>query len=70
MHSFWQNVPEGYHFYGLVVLVSLSLLFLMLAQWVSRKRPTMTRRCKKELEEKQQFVTTVVKAKKVSNYWL
>lgn len=45
----------------------LSALLLLLARCVvSRTRATITKRRKKQLKEQQEFVQTVVKAKKVN----
>ena len=66
MRGFWSQVPEDYHLYALLLLSLLSLLLLGAAKFVSRPRSTLSRRRKKTLLEKQDFVRTVVKAKKVS----
>ncbi len=67
MRGFWSNVPEEYHLYALLVLALLSMLLLVGARYISRPRSTMTRRRKRTLLEKQEFVRTVVKAKKVGD---
>ena len=66
LRGFLGNVPSDYHSYALITMVLLSTFLILMAKWASRRRPTMTRKRKKLLLDQQEFVTTVVKAKKVS----
>ena len=66
LRGFLGNVPSDYHSYALITMVLLSTFLILMAKWASRRRPTMTRKRKKLLLDQQEFVTNVVKAKKVS----
>ena len=65
MRGFWKSLPVDYHTYALMALVFLSTVLVLMAKWMSRKQPTMTRKRKKLLLDQQEFVKSVVKAKKV-----
>ena len=65
LRGFWAGVPTDYHSYALIIMVLLSTFLVMTAKWVSRRRPTMTRKRKKLLLDQQEFVKNVVKGKKV-----
>ena len=65
MRGFWKSLPVDYHTYALIALVLLSTVLVLMAKWMSRKQPTMTRKRKKLLLDQQEFVKSVVKAKKV-----
>ena len=49
-------------------LAVLTLLLLLLARWCSRTASTMSRRQKRNLLDKQEYVRNVVKAKKGALY--
>jgi len=68
VRGFWSSLPDEYHVYALLTLTALSACLLLAARWVAAARPTMTRGRKRTLLEKQDFVRTVVKAKKVGNF--
>lgn len=65
VRAFWSNLPADYHLYASATLVLLSVGLLMFARYVARTKQTMTRKRKKLLKDQQEFVTTVVKSKKV-----
>ena len=50
------------------MMVFGSAFLLLTAKWVSRRKPTMTRKRKKLLQDQQDFVKTVVKDKKKRLY--
>jgi len=62
------RVPEEYESYSVVFLAGLFLLLLMLAKLTSRTTPTLTRKQKRQLLDKQEYVSNVVKTKKKSLY--
>ena len=66
LRGFLGSVPSDYHSYALITMVLLSAFLILMAKWASRRKPTMTRKRKKLLLDQQEFVTNVVKAKKVS----
>ena len=66
LRGFLGSVPSDYHSYALITMVLLSTFLILMAKWASRRKPTMTRKRKKLLLDQQEFVTNVVKAKKVS----
>jgi len=68
VRSFWSGVPEEYQLYGAVCLLGLVLGLLMLAKWTSRTVPTLTRKQKRSLLDKQEYVRNVVKVKKATLY--
>lgn len=68
VRSFWSRLPEDLHLYALLTLLLLSAGLVVVGRYISRHKPTMTRRRKKLLLEQQEFVRTVVKAKKQSLY--
>jgi len=49
-------------------MMMASTFLLITAKWVSQRRPTMTRKRKKLLQDQQDFVKTVVKSKKATLY--
>jgi hypothetical protein len=51
--------------YALLAFAFLSFVLILMASYVSRTKPTMTRKRKKLLLDQQEFVTNIVKAKKV-----
>jgi len=63
-----ERVPEEYESYSVVFLAGLFLLLLMLAKLTSRTTPTLTRKQKRQLLDKQEYVSNVVKTKKKSLY--
>lgn len=65
LQGVWSRVPGDYQLYVLGSILALSLLFLLIARFCTRKLPTLDRKQKKQLLEQQDFVTTVVKSKKV-----
>ena len=68
VRAFLNSVPDDYWWYALGSLFLLSLVILLKAKWVSRRKATMTWKRKKLLGDQQEFVTTVVKSKKKSLY--
>eukprot|EP00093_Oithona_nana_P015071 15071.XXX_797237_791838_1 [CDS] Oithona nana genome sequencing. len=68
LRGFWSRLPTDYHWYALILMVFISAFLLITAKWVSRRRPTMTRKRKKLLQDQQDFVKTVVKDKKKRLY--
>ena len=66
VRAFWSNLPADYHVYALATLALISVGLLTFARYVARSRPTITRKRKKLLKDQQEFVTTVVKSKKVT----
>merc|ERR1712156_1242619 len=68
LRGFLGTVHSDYHSYALITMVLLSSFLILMAKWASRRGPTMTRKRKKLLLDQQEFVTTVVKAKKKSLY--
>ncbi len=65
MRGFWNRIPDDYHLYALLTLMLTSLILVLVAKFVSRTKPTMTRKQKKLLLDQQEFVANTVKAKKV-----
>lgn len=47
-------------------MVLISLALILMAKWASRRKPTMTGKRKKLLQDQQNFVKNVVKEKKVT----
>jgi len=68
VRAFWAGVPEDYQVYGALSLLVLTLGLLALARWTSQTSPTLSRRQKRSLLDKQEYVRNVVKAKKGSLY--
>jgi len=68
IRSIAEKVPEEYESYSVVFLAGLFLLLLMLSKLTSRTTPTLTRKQKRQLLDKQEYVTNVVKTKKKSLY--
>merc|ERR1712029_357013 len=73
----WYTLPikkfmSGYdsetQMYGGLGLVLTTLLLLVLARWLGKTNTTMTRRQKRQLLDKQEFVRSVVKSKKKTLY--
>ena len=53
VRTFLSAVPDDYWWYALGSLFLLSLLILLKAKWVSRRKPTMTWKRKKLLTDQQ-----------------
>jgi len=68
LRKFWNSLPTDYHGYALIAMVLLSTVLVLMAKWVSRRMETMTRKRKKLLLDQQDFVKSVVKAKKQTLY--
>jgi len=68
VRAFWAGVPEDYQVYGGVSLIFLTFLLLFLARWTSQTTATMSRKQKRALLDKQEYVKNVVKAKKGTLY--
>jgi len=68
VRSFWAGLPPDYQVWGAGGLVLLTILLLLLARWTSRTTSTLSRRQKRALLDKQEYVRNVVKAKKGSLY--
>lgn len=68
VRTFWSGVPEEYHAYGVVFLAVLVLLLLLVSKYFSRTASTLTRKQKRQLLDKQEYVSNVVKSKKKTLY--
>merc|ERR1719411_128569 len=66
--KFWSSYPSDYQLYGGLGLLVTSLLLLGLARLLGKTSPTLTRKQKRQLLDKQEFVRSVVKNKKKSLY--
>jgi len=62
------QVPADYESYGVVILAGIFLFMMFMANLLSRKRMTLSRKTKRQLLDKQEYVTNVVKTKKKSLY--
>ena len=65
LRKFLNSLPDDYYGYALIAMVLLSTVLVLMAKWASRRKATMTRKRKKLLLDQQEFVKSVVKAKKV-----
>lgn len=65
---FWWILPQGVHIYGLLLLLSVSVVFLYLAKCYISNIPTLSRKQKKILLEKRDYVHNFVKTKKQQFY--
>ena len=65
--TFWAGVPEDYQLMAGVGLVVITLM-VMLAKCTSRTTTTLSRKQKRQLLDKQEYVKNVVKSKKKSLY--
>jgi len=66
--KFWWSYPSDYQLYGGLGLLLTTLLLLGLARLLGKTSPTLTRKQKRQLLDKQEFVRSVVKNKKKSLY--
>jgi len=66
--TFWSGIPADYQVYAAVGLVLLTLCLLTLARWTSKTYSTLSRKQKRQLLDKQEYVRNVVKNKKKSLY--
>jgi len=66
--TFWSGVPEDYQIWAGVGLVLATIGLMCLAKWTMRTSTTLSRRQKRQLLDKQEFVRNVVKNKKRSLY--
>jgi GTPase SAR1 family protein len=68
VRTFWSGIYEEYQAYAVVFLAGVVLLLLLAAKIFSRTVPTLTRKQKRQLLDKQEYVANVVKTKKKSLY--
>ena len=66
--TFWAGIPMDYQVWAGVGLVVITMGLMMLARWTSRTTTTLSRRQKRQLLDKQEYVRSVVKNKKASLY--
>jgi len=66
--KFWSSYPSDYQLYGGLGLLLTTLIMLGLARLLGKTSPTLTRKQKRQLLDKQEFVRSVVKNKKKSLY--
>ncbi|XP_076312659.1 uncharacterized protein LOC143226068 isoform X3 [Tachypleus tridentatus] len=64
VRGFWQVIPSDYHFTALGIILFISIMFLLLARWFTRLKPTMNRKDRRNLLEKRDYVQNIVKDKK------
>lgn len=64
VHTIWKIIPSDYHLIALLILAAVSGVLLLLAKWYSRLKPTLTRKQKRDLLEKREYVQDFVKTKK------
>jgi len=68
LRAFWAEVPADYQMWAGLGLVVITMGLLMLARWTSRTSTTLSRRQKRQLLDKQEYVRSVVMSKKKSLY--
>jgi len=68
VRTFWAGVPEDYQFMAGVGLVIVTMVLVMVAKWTSTTITTLSRKQKRQLLDKQEYVKNVVKSKKKSLY--
>jgi len=66
--KFWSSYPSDYQLYGGLGLILTTLVLLGLARYLGKTSATLTRKQKRQLLDKQEFVRSVVKNKKKSLY--
>ena len=54
--TFWSGIPADYQVYAAVGLVLLTLCLLTLARWTSKTYSTLSRKQKRQLLDKQEYV--------------
>lgn len=62
----WKRLPSDYYVSVLITICIVSVLFLVLAKWYFRLKPTLTRKQKRALLETRDYIQNYVKVKKVS----
>jgi len=68
VRTFWGGLPSDYQVWAAGGLILLTFVLLLLARWASRTSSTLSRRQKRSLLDKQEYVQNVVKAKKGALY--
>ncbi|XP_043942193.1 uncharacterized protein LOC122813767 [Protopterus annectens] len=68
MHTFWAFIPDDQEMYIFLGLAVLSFLFLLLARFSFRTKTALSRKQKRQLTEKREYVQDVVKVKKKELY--
>jgi len=68
VRTFWRGVPEEHQIYAGVFLILLTFVMVFLARASSKLSPTLSRKQKRSLLDKQEYVQSVVKAKKKTLY--
>merc|ERR1712192_375760 len=68
VRTFWAGLPSDYQVWAAGGVILLTFVLLLLARWASRTSSTLSRRQKRSLLDKQEYVQNVVKAKKGALY--
>merc|ERR1712156_561669 len=68
VRTFWSGLPSDYQVWAAGGLILLIFVLLTLARWASRTSTTLSRRQKRSLLDKREYVQNVVKAKKGALY--
>ncbi|XP_033123190.1 uncharacterized protein LOC117121903 [Anneissia japonica] len=64
----WHLIPSDYHWYALGILFFMSFLLIIIANFSTRLRPTLSRKQKRVLNEEKEHVQKHVKATKEKLY--
>ncbi|XP_028396590.1 uncharacterized protein LOC114520504 [Dendronephthya gigantea] len=68
VEKLWSSIPPNYYNHFLITIVLFSILFLTLAKFVGRLKPTLSRKQQRLLAERKSFVQTVVHPKREKLY--
>eukprot|EP00088_Acartia_fossae_P032855 TRINITY_DN3360_c0_g1_i5.p1 TRINITY_DN3360_c0_g1~~TRINITY_DN3360_c0_g1_i5.p1 ORF type:complete len:449 (-),score=94.05 TRINITY_DN3360_c0_g1_i5:657-2003(-) len=68
VRTFWKGVPEDHQLYAGVFLIVLTIVMVLMARASSKLSSTLSRKQKRSLLDKQEYVQSVVKSKKKSLY--
>ncbi|XP_067121334.1 uncharacterized protein [Centruroides vittatus] len=66
--ALWKRLPSDYYVSFLIAVSITSVLFLILAKWYFRLKPTLTRKQKRTLIETKDYIQNYVKVKKQHLY--
>jgi hypothetical protein len=68
VRHFWAVIPHAWHLYAWAAFLLVTVFLFILARLSSKKRPTLSRRQKRDLTENRDYVRNYVKTKKQTLY--
>lgn len=61
-------VPKAYNIFYFLGTILVALCLIIISRFVNKKQPTLTKKQKKQLAERREFLQTYIKSKKKQFY--